>query len=53
MTTFSLTTGYAVEALACLARHGPESMLVREIAERILRRRIEEREHATVPAPTF
>lgn len=33
MTTFSLTTGYAIEALACLARHGPESMLVREIAE--------------------
>ena len=33
MTTFSLTTGYAIEALACLARHGPDSMLVREIAE--------------------
>jgi Rrf2 family protein len=33
MTTFSLTTGYAIEALACLARHGVESMLVREIAE--------------------
>ena len=33
MTTLSLTTGYAIEALACLARHGPESMLVREIAK--------------------
>jgi len=33
VTTFSLTTGYAIEALACLARHGPASMLVREIAE--------------------
>ena len=33
MTTFSLTTGYAIEALACLARRGPDSMLVREIAE--------------------
>ncbi len=33
MTTFSLTTGYAIEALACLARGGPQSMLVREIAE--------------------
>ena len=33
MTTLSLTTGYAIEALACLARHGPDSMLVREIAE--------------------
>ena len=33
MTTFSLTTGYAIEALACLARNGSESMLVREIAE--------------------
>jgi Rrf2 family protein len=33
VTTFSLTTGYAIEALACLARHGPDSMLVREIAE--------------------
>jgi Rrf2 family protein len=32
VTTFSLTTGYAIEALACLARHGAESMLVREIA---------------------
>jgi len=29
----SLTTGYAIEALACLARHGSHSMLVREIAE--------------------
>ena len=34
MTTFSLTTGYAIEALACLAKHAPETMLVREIAER-------------------
>ena len=33
MTTFSHTTGYALEALACLARNGYESMLVREIAE--------------------
>lgn len=33
MTTFALTTGYAIEALACLARHGSDSMLVREIAE--------------------
>ena len=33
MTTFSLTTGYAIEALACLARHGSDTMLVREIAE--------------------
>jgi Rrf2 family protein len=32
VTTFSLTTGYAIEALACLARHGADSMLVREIA---------------------
>ena len=32
MTTFSHTTGYAIEALACLARHGADSMLVREIA---------------------
>jgi len=31
--SLSLTTGYAIEALACLARHGPDSMLVREIAE--------------------
>lgn len=33
MTTFSHTTGYAIEALACLARNGPDSMLVREIAD--------------------
>ncbi|MBC8128486.1 MAG: Rrf2 family transcriptional regulator [Gloeobacteraceae cyanobacterium ES-bin-144] len=33
MTTFSLTTGYAIEALACLAKRSPNSMLVREIAE--------------------
>ena len=33
MTSFSQTTGYAIEALACLARQGEESMLVREIAE--------------------
>lgn len=33
MTTYSLTTGYAIEALACLARHGNGTMLVREIAE--------------------
>lgn len=33
MPTLSLTTGYAIEALACLARHGSASMLVREIAE--------------------
>lgn len=33
MPTFSLTTGYAIEALACLARNGSRSMLVREIAE--------------------
>lgn len=33
MTTFSHTTGYAIEALACLARGGADSMLVREIAE--------------------
>lgn len=33
MTTLSLTTGYAIDALACLARRRPESMLVREIAE--------------------
>jgi Rrf2 family protein len=32
VTTFSLTTGYAIEALACLARRGSDSMLVREIA---------------------
>lgn len=34
MTSLNLTTGYAIEALACLARHGTDSMLVREIAER-------------------
>lgn len=33
MTTFSLTTGYAIEALACLARHGGNSMRVAEIAD--------------------
>jgi Rrf2 family protein len=33
VTTFSLTTGYAIEALACLARNGADSMLVREVAE--------------------
>lgn len=33
MTTFSHTTGYAIEALACLARCSADSMLVREIAE--------------------
>lgn len=33
MTNLSHTTGYAIEALACLARHGSDSMLVREIAE--------------------
>jgi Rrf2 family protein len=33
VTTFSHTTGYAIEALACLARQGGDSMLVREIAE--------------------
>ena len=27
--------------------------MVREIADRILRHRAEEREHATIPAPTF
>jgi Rrf2 family protein len=32
VTTYSQTTGYAIEALACLARHTPNSMLVREIA---------------------
>lgn len=32
MTSYSQTTGYAIEALACLARHRPASMLVREIA---------------------
>jgi Rrf2 family protein len=29
---YSQTTGYAIEALACLARRRPDSMLVREIA---------------------
>jgi Rrf2 family transcriptional regulator, iron-sulfur cluster assembly transcription factor len=33
VTTLSLTTGYAIEALACLARQGSDSMLVREIAQ--------------------
>ena len=33
MPSSSLTTGYAIEALACLARHASHSMLVREIAE--------------------
>jgi len=32
VTTYSQTTGYAIEALACLARRRPDSMLVREIA---------------------
>jgi Rrf2 family protein len=32
VTSYSQTTGYAIEALACLARHAPDSMLVREIA---------------------
>lgn len=32
MTSYSQTTGYAIEALACLARQAPDSMLVREIA---------------------
>ena len=32
MPNSSLTTGYAIEALACLARNGSHSMLVREIA---------------------
>ncbi|MEI6656092.1 MAG: Rrf2 family transcriptional regulator [Verrucomicrobiota bacterium] len=32
MLSFSQTTGYAIEALACLARQGAESMMVREIA---------------------
>jgi Rrf2 family protein len=31
--SYSQTTGYAIEALACLARHRPDIMLVREIAE--------------------
>jgi Rrf2 family protein len=33
VTNLSLTTGYAIEALACLARHGASSMRVGEIAE--------------------
>lgn len=33
MTSLSLTTGYAIEALTCLARQGGESMRVAEIAE--------------------
>jgi Rrf2 family protein len=33
VTSFSITTGYAIEALACLARHGGETMHVRDIAE--------------------
>ena len=32
VTSYSQTTGYAIEALACLARRRPDSMLVREIA---------------------
>lgn len=32
MNSYSHTTGYAIEALACLARRRPDSMLVREIA---------------------
>ena len=32
MSYWSQTTGYAIEALACLARQRPQSMLVREIA---------------------
>jgi len=32
VTSHSQTTGYAIEALACLARQRPASMLVREIA---------------------
>lgn len=32
MNRYSQTTGYAIEALACLARRRPASMLVREIA---------------------
>jgi Rrf2 family protein len=32
VTSHSQTTGYAIEALACLARCRPDSMLVREIA---------------------
>lgn len=33
MTSLSQTTGYAIEALACLARQGDGSMLIREIAD--------------------
>lgn len=33
MTSLSHTTGYAIEALACLARRGPDSVRVGEIAE--------------------
>jgi Rrf2 family protein len=33
MTSLSLTTGYAIEALTCLARYGDPSMRVGEIAE--------------------
>jgi Rrf2 family protein len=32
VTVYSQTTGYAIEALACLARQRPASMLVRKIA---------------------
>lgn len=33
VTSLSHTTGYAIEALACLARRGDGSMLIREIAD--------------------
>lgn len=33
MTSLSQTTGYAIEALTCLARRGDDSMLIREIAD--------------------
>jgi Rrf2 family protein len=33
VTSLSQTTGYAIEALACLARQGDGSMLIREIAD--------------------
>lgn len=33
MTSLCQTTGYAIEAMACLARQGDASMLVREIAD--------------------
>ncbi len=33
MTTLSLTTGYAIEALACLAKNGEVSMRIGEIAD--------------------